>query len=152
MTWDDYFKTLVYDVAAKSQDRSSRYGAIIAEPVSHRLVATGYNGIPRGVRYREDFHTRPDKYLYFVHAEQNAIFNAAASGSAVDGCDIYLIQPPCIECAKACIQSGIRDIIYYEPHPVPDPNKVDLDNWRMTLQDAAALIAEAGLRMRRAFS
>jgi dCMP deaminase len=148
MDWDAYFQPLVYNIAAKSKDRSSKYGAIITD-VSRRILSTGYNGIPRGLEYREDYHSRPDKYMYFVHAEQNAIYAAAANGVAVEGGCIYLIKPPCAECVKGIIQAGIGEVIYYEQHSEMDTTQMlDVDVWRATLEAAANMLRLTGTTIR----
>ena len=150
MDWDTYFHPIVYNVAAKSKDRSSKYGAVITD-VSRRILSTGYNGIPRGIEYREDYHSRPDKRMYFVHAEQNAIFAAAANGVALEGGAIYVIKPPCAECVKAIIQAGIREVVYYETHAEVDLTQVlDVDDWRATLNAALNMLRLTGTTVRKA--
>ena len=115
MNWDIYFVDILKAVTAKSKDRSSRYGAVIVREATNSVIATGYNGIPRGVMYKEEYHVRPDKYMYWVHAEQNAIFNAAREGIHLEGTIMYVIHPPCAECMKAIIQSGVRKVVFVEP-------------------------------------
>ena len=149
MDWDSYFMPLVYDIAAKSKDRSSKYGAIITN-ISRQILSTGYNGIPRGMDYKEDYHSRPDKYMYFVHAEQNAIFAAAANGIALQGGVIYVIKPPCAECVKAIIQAGIKEVIYYEQHSEVDTatQVLDVDGWRAGLTAAIDMLRQTGIPLR----
>ena len=151
MNWDEYYQDITYDIAAKSKDRSSRYGAVVTD-VSRRIISTGYNGIPRGLEYREDYHSRPDKYMYFVHAEQNAIFAAAANGTALEGGVIYVIKPPCAECVKAIIQAGIREIVYYENHDETNEERsaLDVENWRATLAAAGNMLRLTATTIRKA--
>lgn len=149
MHWDAYFDGILEAVRAKSQDRSSKYGALIVDR-QNRVLATGYNGLPRGIRYREEYHTRPDKYMYFVHAEQNAIFNAAAFGTPINGALMYVIHPPCVDCVKAIVQAGVQEVIYREPLPEYPPEvNVDLDNWRLKMEAAGDMLNEAGVALRR---
>jgi dCMP deaminase len=149
MNWDEYYKDIVYDIAAKSKDRSTRCGAVITD-ISRRILSTGYNGIPRGMDYKDTYHSRPDKYMYFIHAEQNAIFAAAANGVALQGGVIYVIKPPCAECVKAIIQVGIGEVIYYETHDEIDEARstLDLTNWRMTLTAAIDMLGQTGTVIR----
>jgi len=131
MNWDEYFIYMLDSIKKKSKDRSTQVGAIIVGQ-NHNILSTGFNGFARGVaEYERDIwgkiytrleeieklkdietrHTRPDKYLWTVHAEANAIYNAARHGVALDGSRIYIDWYPCARCAGAIIQSGIINII-----------------------------------------
>ena len=149
MDWDEYFVPILMNVAKKSQDQTSKYGAVVVSP-GERILSTGYNGIPSGVDYKPKYHSRPDKYMYFVHAEQNAIYGAALNGIALRDCTMYVIRPPCAECAKAIIQSGIRTVIWVEPNEAVDTALLNLETWRSSLQAAAHMLGEAGVALRRA--
>ncbi len=114
ITWDDYFMGVALLAAQRSKDPNTQVGACIVDG-SNRIISTGYNGFPLGcsdddfpwARSGEDTDT---KYPYVVHAELNAILNA--SGKALAGSRLYVALFPCNECAKAIIQSGIREVIY----------------------------------------
>lgn len=154
MNWDAYFISFAEVAASKSRDPSSQYGAVIVDP-RNTPIATGYNGLPRGVEYRDELYRRPDKYFYFVHAEQNAIFNAAASGVSTLNCIMYVLRPPCVECVKAIVQSGIRRVVYKEPHPVYEEKELPrgFENyrvWDLNLQAAADILGEGGVGIRQA--
>jgi dCMP deaminase len=104
-------------VATWSKDRGRKVGAVIVGP-DNEVRSTGFNGIPRGVD--DDVEERHDaasgeKYLWVSHAERNAIYNAALLGVSTKGCTIYVPWYPCIECAKAIVQSGIGRIVCFEP-------------------------------------
>lgn len=150
MQWDQYFFGILEAVTAKSQDRSRRFGSLIVD-VNNRILATGYNGIPRRIVYRETYHMRPDKYTYFVHAELNSIFNAAATGTAVHGASLYTQEPPCAECAKGIIQSGIATVVYRD-EPRHDPKLAELDTWRATVEIAIEMFKEAQVLLRKGSS
>ena len=98
--------------SCRSKDPNTQVGACIVSP-ENIILSTGYNGFPVGCSddeypwEREGEHT---KYPYVVHAELNAILNA--SGKSLRGARIYVDLFPCNECAKAIIQSGIREVIY----------------------------------------
>ena len=62
MNWDEYFTSILLAVTEKSQDRSSKYGAVIVDD-DNRILSTGYNGLPRGIPYKEEYHNRPGKYM-----------------------------------------------------------------------------------------
>ena len=100
--------------AQRSKDPNTQVGACIVNE-KNRIMSVGYNGMPYGCdddefpweREGEDFDT---KYPYVCHAELNAILNNA--GASLDGCRIYVALFPCNECAKAIIQSGIKEVVY----------------------------------------
>ncbi len=148
MNWDVYFIKMAVHVAAKSQDPSSRYGAVVVRHETKNILSTGYNGIPRQMDYIEKYFSRPDKYNYFVHAEQNAIFNAAREGIRLDGCHIYVIHPPCVECCKAIVQVGIQAIVYKEGLPEGAHDELNLDNWRQKMAAAAEILRQTGVSIR----
>jgi dCMP deaminase len=115
--WDIRFMTLSHLLAGWSKERGRRVGAVIVGP-DKEIRSTGFNGFPRGVDDEiEDRYSRETgaKYLWSSHAERNAIYNAARIGVSIKGCAIYIPWFPCVECAKAIIQSGITHVIAYEP-------------------------------------
>jgi len=86
--WDVRFMEFTdLTVAQWSKDRSSRVGAVIVK--DREIVTTGFNGLPRGCNDdNEARHERPEKYSWFIHAEPNAIINAARQGKSTLGCDM----------------------------------------------------------------
>lgn len=113
LDWDTYFMGLAVLSAKRSKDPSTQVGACIVNE-DKRIVGIGYNGLPRGCR-DEDFPWSREgdfletKYPFVCHAELNAILNSIKN---LKNCSIYVGLFPCNECAKAIIQSGIREIIY----------------------------------------
>ena len=104
---------LAHQIAHWSKESGRRVGAVIVGP-DKEIRSTGFNGFPRGVR--DDIperHSRETgaKYLWSSHAERNAIYNAARIGVSVKGCVMYVPWYPCVECAKAIIQSGICEVV-----------------------------------------
>lgn len=108
--WDEYFSGMAHFVATKSKDPSTKCGAVIVG--SHNEIrSTGYNGLPQGVNDdAPERWKRPEKYYWVVHAEMNAILNAARMGTPLDGCRMYVTHYPCSECAKAIIRAGIQRV------------------------------------------
>jgi dCMP deaminase len=106
-----------------SEDKSRKIGAVIVGN-ANEIRSTGYNGLPRGVngdvplRHNKELG---EKYHWYEHAERNAIYNAARSGIALEGCTIYSTLFPCAECARAIIQSGLSTLKTYTP-PLGDKN------------------------------
>lgn len=113
LSWDEYFMGLAHLSALRSKDPNTKVGAAIVDD-NHRVVSVGYNGFPKGCSdevfpWGRDGDTLDSKYAFVVHAELNAILN---SKWPVAGCTIYVSLFPCNECAKAIIQSGIKEVIY----------------------------------------
>ena len=114
ITWDEYFMGVALLAAMRSKDPSTQVGACIVDD-DNRILSTGYNGFPRGCSDDEFPWERQGgfgdtKYPYVVHAELNAILNAG--GKNLANSRIYVALFPCNECAKAIIQSGIKEVIY----------------------------------------
>ena len=112
ISWDEYFMSVALLAAMRSKDPNTQVGACIVGE-DKRIISTGYNGFPRGCSDDEfpwDREGEQTKYPFVVHAELNAILNAG--GRKLTGARIYVGLFPCNECAKAIIQSGIREIIY----------------------------------------
>ncbi len=100
---------LAFYVAMKSEDESTHTGAVIVNEFN-RAVSFGYNGLPTGVLNTEDKNIRPDKYLYYEHAERNAIYNAE---KIEPGCRVYVNFFPCTDCTRGIIQKRIEEVIYH---------------------------------------
>ncbi len=143
-TWDTRWSKVLAVVSEWSEDTSSKYGAVIVDK-RQRLVSTGFNGIPQGIKFEAHYHNRPDKYNYFIHAEVNAVLN---SHIPVAGCTIYLLKPPCAQCAGVIINSGITQVKFLRQHDMSEIIEgQDPTNWRTSLEDAESMIHEAGIRM-----
>jgi dCMP deaminase len=114
ISWDEYFMGVALLSGKRSKDPNTQVGACIVN-TQNKIVGAGYNGLPIGCN-DEDFPWDKTgdflntKYPYVCHAELNAILNNI--GMNLSGCRIYTALFPCNECAKAIIQSGIREVIY----------------------------------------
>lgn len=116
LSWDEYFMGIALLSAQRSKDNNTQVGACIVND-ENRIVSVGYNGMPRGCNdddmpWEREGEFINTKYPFVCHAELNAILNANAGN--LKGCRLYVTLFPCNECAKAIIQSGIREIIYYD--------------------------------------
>ena len=112
ISWDEYFMGVAKLAAHRSKDPSTQVGACIVSP-EIIIISTGYNGMPKGCSDDEfpwDRTGAETKYPYVVHAELNAILNA--NGRDLRGSRVYVALFPCNECAKAIIQSGVKEVIY----------------------------------------
>lgn len=141
MNWDDYFMGMAGFVATKSKDRSTKVGCVIVGP-DNEVRTTGYNNFPRGVNDdAPERHERPEKYFWTEHAERNAIYAAARVGTPLKGCRAYLPWFPCMDCARALVQSGIAEVIGVKP----DTSDA---RWGADFVRAETLFAEAGVALR----
>jgi len=116
LSWDEYFTGIAALTAMRSKDPSTQVGACIASS-DNRVLSVGYNGAPNGFsddsfpwgREGEHYET---KYPYVCHAELNAILNFRGNMRELQGARIYVHFFPCVECTKAIIQAGIKEVIY----------------------------------------
>lgn len=112
ITWDEYFLGVAMLAARRSKDPNTQVGACIVSS-DNIIISTGYNGLPNGCSDDEYPWAREGeqtKYPYVVHAELNAILNA--NGRDLRGSRLYVALFPCNECAKAIIQSGVKEVLY----------------------------------------
>ena len=113
ISWDEYFMGIAYLSAMRSKDPSTQVGACIVD-TDHKVVSIGYNGMPIGCKDDQlpwgKSEGLDSKYLYVCHAELNAILNIRST--SLKNCTIYVSLFPCNECAKAIIQSGIKEVVY----------------------------------------
>lgn len=124
-SWDNYFMRVAFLVAERSTCLRRSVGAVIVK--DKRILTTGYNGAPRGLKHcaeagclREKLNIpsgQRQEICRGIHAEQNAIIQAAIFGASIDGSTIYTTNFPCITCTKMIINSGIKKIIYADEYP-----------------------------------
>ena len=129
ISWDEYFMGVALLAANRSKDPNTQVGACIVDN-DNRILSTGYNGFPQGCSddefpWNRDEKRGETKYQFVVHAELNAVLNAR--GKTLAGAKLYVGLFPCNECAKAIIQSGIREVIFlsnkYEGTPSTEASK-----------------------------
>ena len=132
-------------ISTWSKDTSTKVGCVVVGP-DREIRAQGYNGFPRGVDDdKSKRQTRPIKYAFYEHAERNAIYNACLCGVTLKGCTLYVTMPPCADCARAIIQSGIKRVYFLPPAPnAPAVNSAG--NWRETVEASFTMFREAGVR------
>lgn len=135
--WDDRYLEIAGVVASWSKDSSTKVGCVVVGPV-RQILATGYNGFPRGVDDDvPERWERPEKYLWVEHAERNAIYNAARSGISLAGATMYVERHPCADCARGIIQSGISCVVVGSP--------VLLPRWEESCTVAGVMFEESGV-------
>ncbi|HPP94539.1 MAG TPA: cytidine/deoxycytidylate deaminase family protein [Spirochaetota bacterium] len=133
-SWDSYFMKIAEDVATRSTCLRRKVGAVIVK--DKRILTTGYNGAPSGISHcteetclRTKFNVpsgERHELCRGLHAEQNAIIQAAYYGVSVKGGKIYVTHQPCSICTKMLINSGIEVFIYR--HPYSDPLADEMAN------------------------
>ena len=126
INWDEYFMGIATLTAMRSKDPNSQVGACIVSP-ENKILSLGYNGMPIGCNdddmpWDREGDALDTKYMYVCHAELNAILNSAHNN--LKGARIYVTMAPCNECAKAVIQSGIREVVYREDKYPDSPTSI----------------------------
>lgn len=115
ISWDEYFMGVAKLSGMRSKDPNTQVGCCIVSQ-DNKILSMGYNGFPIGCSdeefpwIREGEDPLETKYVYIVHSELNAILNYR--GGSLEGSKLYVSLFPCNECAKAIIQSGIKEVIY----------------------------------------
>ncbi len=139
ISWDEYFMGVALLAAKRSKDPNTQVGACIVSE-DNIILSTGYNGFPAGCSDDEYPWARDGeetKYPYVVHAELNAILNS--NGKSLRGASIYVALFPCNECAKAIIQSGIKEVVYLSDKYADTP----------ATQASKRMLTSAGISLRR---
>lgn len=113
-SWDEYFMRIAQQAASRSTCDRKHVGAVIVRDKT--VLSTGYNGSIRGLPHCDDVgHMMENGHcVATVHAEANAIIQAARNGTSIDKADIYITASPCWNCFKLIANSGIRRIFYLE--------------------------------------
>ena len=112
ISWDEYFMGIAMLAAKRSKDPNTQVGACIVS-ADNIILSIGYNGMPKGCsddEYPWEREGEDTKYPFVVQAELNAVLNA--HGRSLQGSRLYVALFPCNECAKAIIQSGVKEVLY----------------------------------------
>ncbi len=124
-SWDQYFMLITRQVADRSTCNRAKVGAVIVR--DKNILATGYNGSPAGLPHCTEvgcliYESRTpsgeieENCFRTIHAEINAIAQAAKNGSSIREADIYITHTPCIHCFKVLINTGIKRVLYEKPY------------------------------------
>ncbi len=116
-SWDEYFMDIAFTVATRSTCDRAHVGAVLVR--DRRILATGYNGAPAGLPHCDEVgHLMVEGHcVRTLHAEQNAIIQAALHGINTEGATAYVTHQPCLTCAKMIINAGIRRVVYAGNYP-----------------------------------
>lgn len=126
LSWDEYFMQMAELTAKRSTCLRRQVGAVIVK--DRHIIATGYNGAPRGLQHCEEKggclrqqlgvpSGQRHELCRALHAEQNAIIQAATLGQSIEDGTIYVTHQPCVICAKMIINAGIKRIVVREAYP-----------------------------------
>ena len=112
--WDEYFMRIALQAATRSTCDRKHVGAVIVRDKA--ILSTGYNGSIRGMPHCDDVGhmMENDHCIATVHAEANAIIQAARNGVAINAADIYVTASPCWHCFQLIVNSGIKRIVFLE--------------------------------------
>jgi dCMP deaminase len=137
--WDQRFMRIAEEVSSWSKDPGTKVGAVLVK--DRRIISTGFNGFPQGiVDSLENYLNRDIKLQYTVHAEMNAILNAAASGAKTNGSTLFTTFPPCVSCATCIIQAQVAKVISPPVSSAPE-------RWKESFTKGHDLLVEAGVEV-----
>lgn len=125
LSWDQYFLMITRQVAERSTCKRAKVGAVFVR--DKNILATGYNGAPAGLPHCTDvgcliYESRTpsgeieENCFRTIHAEINAIAQAAKNGASIRDADIYITHTPCLHCFKVLINTGIRRVFFEKPY------------------------------------
>lgn len=124
-SWDEYFMEIAEIVKKRSTCMRRQVGAVIVK--DKQILSTGYNGAPKNLEHCEEIGCKRKELnipsgerhelCRALHAEQNAIIQAAYNGVSISASTLYATTRPCILCAKMCINAGIVRIVYSGDYP-----------------------------------
>ena len=148
-SWEEYFMDITHMVKSRSTCLRRHIGAVIVK--DKNILATGYNGSPSGTQHCLDIGCLREKMnvpsgerhelCRALHAEQNAIIQAAKHGISIEGADLYCTNLPCLICSKMIINAGLRKVYYEGDYPDPlskemlEEAKVELIQWHESDDD-----------------
>ena len=112
LSWHEYFMSIALLISSRSPSKRLRVGSVIVK--NNRIISAGYNGFPSGTPHISIMRDEHEQNT--LHAEQNAIADAARRGTSIENSTIFITHYPCINCTKFIIASGIKEIIYYEDY------------------------------------
>ena len=142
LKWHNRFMDMAKMISTWSKDPSSQIGAVAVND-ERRILATGYNGFPKGIADTEErLNNKDEKYPRIVHAEMNALMNALYSGVSLKDSTLYVYGlPVCPSCSKCVIQAGVKRVV------IP-ATKTDKGNWQQVWEEQSLpMYKEAGVQV-----
>jgi dCMP deaminase len=143
-----YYKLTEYMANLFSKDPSTKVGALFMYPGTMQILSMGYNGMPRGIDETiSERWERPLKYKLTEHAERNAIYNAAQSGTALKNSICVVTMCPCCDCARGIIQSGCKMVITRNIFEMQNDNPDVVERWKLEWDISVPMMKEAGIQI-----
>jgi len=135
--WDQRFLNVAKEVSDWSKDPGTCVGSVLVK--DRRILATGYNGFPAGIDDSlERYSNRELKLAYTVHAEVNALLNAAKNGAETKGSTLYVTFPPCVNCSTCIAQAGVTRVVCPDTSNAPD-------RWKNNFLQGQSVLNEIGI-------
>jgi dCMP deaminase len=137
--WDCRFLRIAEEVRFWSRDPGTKVGCVLV--LEKRILSVGFNGFPQNLSDSLNlYQDREYKLAVTVHAEANAIMNAAKNGAKTQFCTAYVTFPPCSQCAAALIQAGVGTVVCPDPASAPE-------RWRASFKMANDMLYQAGVKL-----
>lgn len=137
--WDRRFLRIAEEVRTWSKDPGTKVGCVLVS--DRRMIASGYNGFPSTLSDSlELYEDREYKLAVTVHAEANAIMNAAKNGAKTQSCTAYVTFPPCSQCATSLIQAGVSQVVCPDPESAPE-------RWRASFKLGNEMLYNSGVKL-----
>jgi dCMP deaminase len=136
-TWDEYFLNIATEVAKRSTCDRANVGAVLVR--DKRILTTGFNGSPAGLAHCDnEGHLLVEGHcVRTIHAETNAIIQAALHGVSTKGATCYVTHFPCINCTKSLINAGVVRVVYDNNYRVDDNALAFFNNAGVELKNMA---------------
>jgi len=142
-SWDKLFLEMAVLVSRRSHDAQTQCGCVLVNS-DKEIVSTGYNGFIRDIDDSVLPNLRPDKYIWCLHAEHNAILNCSRQGKSTLGLTAYITGEPCLNCYQYMWQAGIRKILYSK---ISDPKMLDNAEYRRNVEIFKSLTTNGRLEI-----
>ena len=137
--WDKRFLRIAEEIRTWSKDPGTKVGCVLVQ--DRRMIASGYNGFPSTLSDSfELYEDRDYKLAVTVHAEANAIMNAAKNGAKTQSCAAYVTFPPCSQCAASLIQAGVEKVVCPDPATAPE-------RWRASFKLGNEMLYNSGVKL-----
>ena len=140
-----YFSLSKFMANTFSKDTSTKVGALFLSPNTLQILSLGYNGMPRGIDENiSERWERPNKYLWVEHAERNAIYNSSLNGVSLLDSICVVSMFPCVDCARAIIQSGCKMCITLD---INEYEKETYERWKDIWKISIEMFNETGIKL-----
>ena len=109
--WKDYFINILHTTANMSKDENTKVGSLIIDTEKKVVVSSGWNDLPVGIKHTPERNSRPMKYIYTIHSEQNCLINALKLGVNVNNLTMITTLGCCPTCCCSIVNSGVKEVV-----------------------------------------